>query len=107
MRAAALSMLVVSCGPAPLEPREPTPGVPHFTVATFNVHYPTAGDAETAAAVAGTGADLVFLQETDAEWASTLTGASVLGYPYRQFKVDSGPRGLSVLSRFPIEDHGL
>jgi vancomycin resistance protein VanJ len=107
MRAAALLILVVSCGPAPLEPREPTPGVPHFTVATFNVHYPTAGDAETAAAVAGTGADLVFLQETDTAWASALTGASVLGYPYRQFKVDNGPRGLSVLSRFPIEDHGL
>jgi endonuclease/exonuclease/phosphatase family metal-dependent hydrolase len=107
MRAAALLMLVVSCGPAPLEPREPTPGVPHFTVATFNVHYPTAGDAETTRAVMGTGADLVFLQETDAAWASTLSGASAARYPYRQFKVDSGPRGLAVLSRFPIEDHGL
>ena len=104
--AAALAMLVVSCGPAPLEPREPTPGVPHFTVATFNVHYPTAGDAETTAAVAAIGADLVFLQETDEAWASALAGER-LDYPYRRFKVDRGPRGLSVLSRFPIEDSGL
>lgn len=103
--AAALAILVVSCGPAPLEPREPTPGVPHFTVATFNVHYPTAGDAQTTAAVAATNADLVFLQETDEAWASALAGEA--RYPYREFKIDRGPRGLSVLSRFPIEDRGL
>src|SRR5688572_8718346 len=103
MRVAALAILAVSCGPAPLEPREPTPGVPHFTVATFNVHYPTAGDAETTAAVEGTGADLIFLQETDGAWASALAGATA-DYPYRAFQVDSGPRGLSTLSRFPIEE---
>jgi len=106
MRVAALAILAVSCGPAPLEPREPTPGVPHFTVATFNVHYPTAGDAETTAAVEGTGADLIFLQETDGAWASALAGATA-DYPYRAFQVDSGPRGLSTLSRFPIEEQGL
>jgi endonuclease/exonuclease/phosphatase family metal-dependent hydrolase len=107
MRAGVLAILVISCGQAPLEPREPTPGVPHFTVATFNVHYPTAGDAETSAAVTGTGADLIFLQETDGAWASSLAGPIAACYPYRQFKVDQGPRGLGVLSRFPIEDHGL
>jgi endonuclease/exonuclease/phosphatase family metal-dependent hydrolase len=107
MRAAALFLLVVSCGPAPLEPREPTPGVPHFTVATFNVHYPTAGDAETTAALAAIGADVVFLQETDEAWSRALAGEHALQYPYRKFEVDRGPRGLAVLSRFPIEDGGL
>ena len=107
MRFALLAILLASCGPAPLTPREPTPGAPHFTVATFNVHYPTAGDAETAAAVTATNADLVFLQETDGAWASVLAGPTADRYPYREFKVDSGPRGLSVLSRFPIEDRGL
>lgn len=108
MRAgAALAMFVISCGPAPLEPREPTPGVPHFTVATFNVHYPTAGDAETIAAVSAIDADLVFLQETDEAWVSALAGERMARYAYREFKVDRGPRGLSLLSRFPIEDGGL
>ncbi len=107
MRIALFAALVlVACGPAPLEPREPTPEVPHFTVATFNVHFPTEGDAKTSAAIAATGADVVFLQETDAAWTSVLAGDS-FDYPYRAFKTDEGPRGLSVLSRFPIEDKGL
>ena len=105
MRAVALAALLVACGPAPLEPRDPTPGVPHFSVATFNVHYPTAGDAATSAAVGAIGADIVFLQETNAAWIDVLARSSA--YPYRSFKVDEGPRGLTVLSRFPIEDRGL
>jgi endonuclease/exonuclease/phosphatase family metal-dependent hydrolase len=99
-------LLSIGCGPAPLEPREPTPGVPHFTVATFNVHYPTAGDASTSAAIAAIGADVVFLQETDAAWAAVLE-SDRFDYPYRAYQVDEGPRGLAVLSRFPIEDRGL
>jgi endonuclease/exonuclease/phosphatase (EEP) superfamily protein YafD len=107
MRVALLAVLaLIGCGPAPLEPREPTPGVPHFTVATFNVHYPTAGDASTSAAVAAIGADLVFLQEIDAAWAAALA-SDRFDYPYRAYKIDDGPRGLAVLSRFPIEDRGL
>jgi endonuclease/exonuclease/phosphatase family metal-dependent hydrolase len=101
-----VALLLAACGPAPLEPREPTPGVAHFSVATFNVHYPTAGDTETSAAVAATGADIVFLQETDAAWAGVLAGDR-FDYPYRLLKIDEGPRGLAVLSRFPIEDKGL
>jgi endonuclease/exonuclease/phosphatase family metal-dependent hydrolase len=107
MRAFVLATLLLSCGPVPLEPREPTPGVPHFTVGTFNVHYPTAGDTETSAAVAAIGADVVFLQETDAAWAAVLAEQHAGAYPHQVFKVDQGPRGLAVLSRFPVHDRGL
>ena len=98
-----LSVMASSCGPAPLEPRDPTPGVPHFWIATFNVHYPTAGDDETVSAVAATRADVVFLQETDASWRQALAGRFGREYPHRWFTAEEGPRGLGVLSRFPIE----
>lgn len=105
---AALSTLVlVACGLQPLEPRPPSEGAVHVTVATFNVHYPTGGDRATLRAVSRTGADVVFLQEVDARWEQALRREAPREYPHMILHPDEGPRGLGVLSRYPIEDGGV
>jgi endonuclease/exonuclease/phosphatase family metal-dependent hydrolase len=100
-----LALLLGACGPSPLQPREPTPGVPHFSIATFNVHFPTGGDTETLDAIAATDADLVFLQETDASWECALTARFSDEYAALRFSPGEGPHGLALLSRFPIDDY--
>lgn len=109
MRAPLWAVLLIGagagCGQRPLEPRDPTPGVPHFRVATFNVHYPTQADPATLGAVDATGADVVFLQEADASWRAALAERFADTYPHQRYTVGEGPRGLAVLSRFPIEQY--
>ncbi|HEV8244766.1 MAG TPA: hypothetical protein VGP93_03325, partial [Polyangiaceae bacterium] len=49
-----ISATAVACGERPLSPREPTPGVPHYRFATFNIAFPEAGDSATLEAVGAT-----------------------------------------------------
>lgn len=74
---------------------------------TYNVNYGIAGDAATLRAIADSGADVVFLQETSPRWQEALDRTVARAYPHRAFKHWGGAGGLGVLSRLPIEDGGL
>jgi endonuclease/exonuclease/phosphatase family metal-dependent hydrolase len=102
-----LASVLSSCAPQPLAPRDPTPGTPHFRVATFNVHYKKATDAATLQAITSTTADVVALQEVEPALEEALRSRALEQYPHRVYKPDVGPRGLAVLSRFPLVDAGL
>lgn len=99
--------LAIACGPAPLEPRDPTPGVPHFTVKTYNVHDGQSATSPGTLAAIGTGnADIVCLQEPDKGWEALIRKRYADQYPYQMYKAEPGAAGLAVLSHFPIEDGG-
>jgi endonuclease/exonuclease/phosphatase (EEP) superfamily protein YafD len=77
---------------------------PHVTVATYNVNYALADDAQTLAAVAQqTDADVVFLQETNERWEQNLRASLGATYPHIEFKHHPPCGGLAVLSKLPIE----
>lgn len=100
-------LLVVACagcGERPLEPREPTPGVAHFTIATYNILDKASRDPGTVEAVGAVGADIVCLQEVTPEWEAILRVRYRERYPHMLF-YPSGSAGLGFLSRFPLEDH--
>jgi endonuclease/exonuclease/phosphatase family metal-dependent hydrolase len=99
--------LVGGCGERPLEPREPTPGTPHFRIVTYNLHFPEAGDARTLEAVAASNGDVVCLQEVTAEWEAALSRRFAEDYPHRLFRARPKAAGLGVLSRFPVADLGV
>ncbi len=102
-----VGLLVSGCAEPPLRPRAPTPGVPHFRITTFNVNLDMAGDAETLAAVGAADADIICLQETNADWEAAVRGAYGTRYPHMRFQHDGeGAGGLAVLSRFPLRDEG-
>jgi endonuclease/exonuclease/phosphatase family metal-dependent hydrolase len=103
----ALCLLLLGCGERPLEPRDPTPGVPHFRFVTYNVHFPEARDTTTLDTVRRTHGDVICLQETDLAWSEALSVALANEYPYMLFKPLEGAAGLGVLSHFPIADLGL
>jgi len=91
---------------APGPRARPAPGA-ELTLATFNVYFPAADDAETVAAVGETQADVIVLQEISARWQSVLEQRYGGAYPYRLFAPAGGAGGLGVLSRFPLRDRGL
>lgn len=91
----------------PLEPREPTPGVPHFTVMTFNVHQDRWNDASTVAAVGAANADIVCLQETSEAWARELERRYAAQYPVMLFATTEDHGGLAFLSKYALEDRGV
>ena len=77
-------------------------GAPQVKVMTFNVNYGIAGDPSTIQAIAGAGADLVFLQETTPAWERTLRASLSKTYPHMAFHHCCGAGGLAVLSRAPF-----
>lgn len=104
-----LSVLLVAtgCGPAPLEPRDPTPGVPHLLVESYNIQDTSQGDLVTLEAIGEVSADIVCLQEPTAIWEKAIRARYADAYPNMLFRTDEGAGGLGVLSRFPIEDLGF
>jgi endonuclease/exonuclease/phosphatase family metal-dependent hydrolase len=100
--AAAGLLCLAGCGPEPLTPREPTPGVPHFKVATYNVLSERSGDEETIATVGDIDADILCLQEVTPEWRDVLVERYSDDYPYMLFRDHTGASGLGVLSRYPL-----
>jgi len=91
----------------PLEPREPTPGVPHFTVMTYNVHRDRSNDERTIAAVGTADADIVCLQEITEAWAHILKQRYAARYPVMLFATKENAGGLAIFSKFPLEDRGV
>lgn len=95
------------CGPAPLEPREPTPGKGHFKVVSFNVEFGKETDESTVAAVGAANADIVSLQEVTPEWMGVLAERYGERYPHMLFQEKGGAGGLAVLSSYPLQDQGI
>jgi endonuclease/exonuclease/phosphatase family metal-dependent hydrolase len=108
-----LSIVVLTsfgCGSPPLKRRDPTPGVAHFTLETFNVEVGKEHDAATVAAVGAANADIVCMQEAGAGWPDALRAAYRDRYPYHLYQPDpSGhPSGaFAILSRYPVNDLGV
>ncbi len=102
-----LAAALCGCGPTPLEPRDPTPGVPHFRIATYNVLSLMAYDAETVDTVGATNADIICLQEIDTAWRDVLRDKYSSTYPYMLFRDHSGASGLAVLSKYPVSGSEL
>ncbi len=107
---ASVALLVVGCGQPPLEPREADPGVPHFTIETFNLsddaNSATAHDRATVAAIGAANADIVCLQEPTEVWKTAIEKAYADKYPFRIYREKDGANGLAVLSKFPVLDGG-
>jgi endonuclease/exonuclease/phosphatase family metal-dependent hydrolase len=99
--------LVVGCGERPLEPRDPTPGVPHYRFATYNIAHTMSGDYSTLRAVGKTDGDVIALQEINPAWRDLLSAHYAEAYPYMLFHALDGPKGLAFLSRFPLVDAGV
>lgn len=99
----------LACGERPLEPREPTPGVPHYTIQSYNVESGDEDDPGTVAAVGKNHADIVCLQETTPEFELVLRERYADEYPYQLYQHNEpnpGAAGLAVLSKFPVIDSG-
>ncbi len=76
-----------------------------FRVLTYNMNFGLAGSREGVEAIGTANADVVVLQETNAEWEDAIVGALGRMYPHHRFQ---GPKnqfaagGMGVLSRWPI-----
>jgi endonuclease/exonuclease/phosphatase family metal-dependent hydrolase len=106
----ALFAVWLACGctaPPPLSPREPTPGMVHFTVKTFNIHRYKSADVPTIEAIGAGDADVVCLQEVTAAWERVIRARYGGAYANMIFAPDEEAGGLGILSRFPIEDRGV
>jgi endonuclease/exonuclease/phosphatase family metal-dependent hydrolase len=88
-------------------PRAPTPGVPNFTVMTFNVHRYMSSDESTVAEIGARNADIVSLQEPTEAWKQVIEARYRQQYPYMLFAPRDDAGGLAVLSHFPLVDRGV
>jgi endonuclease/exonuclease/phosphatase family metal-dependent hydrolase len=100
-------LAICACGPVPLEPRDPDPGVPHFVVQTYNIQDTSSGDAVTLEAVGAGNADVICLQEVTPIWEQALRTRYQDSYPYMLFHALDGSEGLGFLSRFALTDLGF
>ncbi|NNG03241.1 MAG: endonuclease/exonuclease/phosphatase family protein [Inquilinus sp.] len=101
-----MAFLQANCAATGRPPRAATNGAPTLSVATFNVNLGLAGDPETMAAIRGTGADVVFLQEVTPAWELGIRTTMRDDFPHMGFRHCCRAGGLAVLSRFPFEDDG-
>ena len=97
---------ICGCGKRPLEPRDPTPGVPYFRIATFNCDDKEESDPATIEAVGETGADVIALEEITPAWEANLRARYGKQYPYMAFR-PNGAAGLAMLSIYPISEPQL
>jgi endonuclease/exonuclease/phosphatase (EEP) superfamily protein YafD len=92
------ALLLGGCGQPPLEPRDPTPGVPHFTIATYNILSGQAGDESTLETIGATHADIICLEEITPEWERAVRDRYATEYPNMLFYAE-GAGGLGMLSK--------
>jgi endonuclease/exonuclease/phosphatase family metal-dependent hydrolase len=107
---ALLLLAMPACGQRPLEPRAADPGVPNFTIETFNIDddhdSATARDPATISAIGAANADIVCLQEASLIWQPVIENAYASKYPFRLYHARDGAAGLAVLSKFRLTDGG-
>lgn len=101
-----LGLPALGCGQPPLEPRDPTPGVPYFSVATFNVEAGKQDDRATVEAIGATHADIICLEEVSAEWEQVVRARYGADYPNMIFYAE-GAGGLGVLSKQRLIEQGF
>lgn len=113
-RRARWTLLIAAFGIAPMAiaatreatraiPSAPT-GAPQLRVLTHNVWVENANLGMTGAVIAGSGADVVLLQETTRA-RDALIAATTRRFPYRTGCTEGGC-GLTILSRWPIRESG-
>jgi len=78
------------------------PTVPTLTIMTFNLHALNDGVDGIVAAISSSGADVVALQELEANVAARLLERLSDLYPYNDLIPNSGWNGLGVLSKVPL-----
>lgn len=98
-----VALLCSSCLRATRSTREPLQGEPTVSVLTYNVNYGLAGDLATIEAIEKSGADLVFLQETNKAWQTAIQVRLLGRYPHQHWHHQPGAGGQAVLSRRPFE----
>jgi len=103
----ALLITALGCARSPIRTSKTVDGGPSLKVMTYNVNFGIPGDAETIRVIRESGADVVFLQETNRAWQEELEATTAELYGHRAFHHWGGAGGLGVLSRLPIEDGGL
>jgi endonuclease/exonuclease/phosphatase (EEP) superfamily protein YafD len=111
MRAVMAAAIAVSgcsggCGHPQTNAQAPgKPAADELRVLSYNVNFGLAGDMQEITAVGPVMADVVFLQETNAEWEAAFVDTFSRRYPHHRFDApESMPAGgMGVLSRFPIE----
>ena len=101
-----ICFVVLGCGERPLEPRDPTPGVPHYVFKSYNVESHQENDTPTVEAVGAGNADIVALQEVTPEWETVLRARYAEQYPHQLYQSKPGAAGLAVLAKFPVRDGG-
>jgi endonuclease/exonuclease/phosphatase (EEP) superfamily protein YafD len=100
-------LTAIGCVEPPLTPVAPTPGAPHFTVMSYNIHLDSASEPTTLAAIGGSDADILALQEVTHDTEAILRERYAAEYPHHLFHPAGGAGGLAVLSRFPLTDRGI
>ena len=101
---AAGAVWLVLPSPPPSGRLRGTPRPDGLWVATFNLNFERP-DAATVAAVAALDADVVFLQETHADWEARLTaGLPPDRWPHRRFLHAPAEGGMAILSRYPLSN---
>lgn len=102
---AVVVLVLAACGER-VPSREPLakPEAGQLRVMSYNVNFGIGGDPAGVRAVGSSNADIVFLQETNAEWERAFVDALGRRYPHHQFTdpPDWPAGGMGVLSRFPI-----
>ena len=102
-----LALLSSGCSHAPeLQPTPPGPR-PALRLMTYNVNFGIAGDGPTLAAIESGQADVVFLQEINKPWETSLRARFDGAYPHAVFYPRGGAGGIGVMSRLPIRAQEL
>lgn len=106
---AALAVALLSSGcshPPARVPAAPGPRA-SLRVMTYNVNFGIAGDGPTLAAIETGQADVVFLQEINKPWETSLRARFGAAYPHAIFYPRGGAGGIGVMSRLPIRAQQL
>lgn len=105
MLTACLSSRADSGSPTPADPEaDPPAHAPTVRVMTYNVNHGLTGDDAGLEAIRRGDPDLVFLQETNADWERAIRGEFSGIFPHMRFDACCLSGGTAILSKFPIEN---
>src|SRR5689334_16428738 len=98
------ALAISACGAPARVARLPREGDRTLRVLTWNVNYGLAGDASVVETLADADADVVFLQETNAEWEREIRAGLSDRYPSMVFVERRAAGGMAVLARSAITE---